>query len=64
MADREHEVRQCAYYLWEAEGRPDGQAEMHWRLAEIAITLLGYLKIAENDQAQTRWLATRRLSLH
>jgi hypothetical protein len=28
MADREHEVRECAYYLWEAEGRPEGKAAL------------------------------------
>lgn len=36
--DREQAVREAAYFIWEREGRPDGQAEGHWReaLAEIA----------------------------
>jgi hypothetical protein len=43
MSDRERQVRECAYYLWEAEGRPHGRAEMHWLMAEIAILLQSYL---------------------
>jgi hypothetical protein len=43
MTDREHQVRECAYYLWEAEGRPEGRAQMHWTMAEIATTLFSYL---------------------
>jgi DUF2934 family protein len=43
MTDRNHHVRERAYYLWEAEGRPEGRAEMHWIMAEIATTLFGYL---------------------
>ncbi len=43
MSDREHQVRECAYYLWEAEGRPEGRAQMHWTMAEIATTLFSYL---------------------
>ena len=43
MRDREHQVRECAYYLWEAEGRPEGRAQVHWTMAEIATVLLSYL---------------------
>jgi hypothetical protein len=43
MSDREHQVRECAYYFWEAEGRPEGRAQMHWAMAEIATTLFSYL---------------------
>jgi hypothetical protein len=43
MTDYERRVRECAYYLWQAEGRPDGRAEMHWRMAEIATALFSYL---------------------
>lgn len=28
--DREQKLRELAYQLWEAEGRPDGQADRHW----------------------------------
>ena len=33
MADREQRVRQRAYELWQAEGRPEGRAEQHWEQA-------------------------------
>ena len=46
MSDRDMQVRECAYYLWEAEGRPQGRSDMHWRMAEIAITLFSYLRAA------------------
>lgn len=26
-------IRQRAYYLWEADGRPDGRSEHYWQLA-------------------------------
>ncbi|MDO9710609.1 DUF2934 domain-containing protein [Paracraurococcus lichenis] len=28
--DREQRVRERAYHLWEAEGRPEGRADAHW----------------------------------
>ncbi|PWU30335.1 MULTISPECIES: DUF2934 domain-containing protein [Pseudomonas] len=31
--DREAQIRQKAHEIWEAEGRPSGQAERHWRMA-------------------------------
>lgn len=34
MSVRENDVRNRAHALWEAEGRPDGRAEMHWQRAE------------------------------
>ena len=44
MVDHEQRVREAAYFLWQAEGCPEGRAEMHWSMAEIAITLLNYLR--------------------
>jgi hypothetical protein len=32
--DREQRVRETAYHLWEKAGRPMGQAERHWEMAE------------------------------
>lgn len=29
----EHDLRELAYQIWEAEGRPAGQAERHWQMA-------------------------------
>ena len=31
--DQEQRIRERAYHLWEVEGRPEGRAEEHWRLA-------------------------------
>lgn len=33
MADDELRVRQLAYRIWEAEGRPEGQEQRHWEMA-------------------------------
>lgn len=33
----ESEVREHAYKIWEAEGRPDGRAEEHWERAQQAL---------------------------
>jgi hypothetical protein len=54
MSDREHQVRECAYYFWEAEGRPQGRAQMHWTMAEIATTLFGYLNATAGKQAASQ----------
>ena len=47
MNDREQQVRERAYYMWEAEGRPHGRAEIHWVMAEIATAVLSYLSLLE-----------------
>jgi hypothetical protein len=31
--DREDRIRQRAHEIWEAEGRPEGQADRHWSRA-------------------------------
>jgi len=48
MTDREQQVRERAYYMWEAEGRPHGRAEIHWAMAEIATAVLSYLSLLES----------------
>jgi hypothetical protein len=50
MNDREQQVRERAYYMWEAEGRPHGRAEIHWVMAEIATAVLSYLSLLEAEQ--------------
>jgi Protein of unknown function (DUF2934) len=50
MTDREQQVRERAYYLWVAEGRPHGRAEIHWMMAEIATTVLSYLRELEGER--------------
>jgi hypothetical protein len=52
MNNRDIQLRECAYYLWEAEGRPQERCEIHWQMAEIAITLFSYLKAA-NTASET-----------
>lgn len=41
-------IREKAYAIWEACGRPDGQAEEHWRQAEGT---LRYKKASHDDHA-------------
>jgi hypothetical protein len=31
--DTEEAIRRTAYFLWQQDGSPDGQAEKYWRLA-------------------------------
>jgi len=40
---REQTVRDVAYAIWEAEGKPPGRDALHWRLAEerVAASLAG-----------------------
>ncbi|TWI57420.1 Protein of unknown function (DUF2934) [Pseudomonas duriflava] len=35
--DLEQRIRERAYEIWEAEGRPDGQGFEHWRRAQESI---------------------------
>ncbi|CAN7684988.1 DUF2934 domain-containing protein [Rhizobium sp. LjRoot30] len=37
----ESKIREDAYARWEAEGRPDGQHERHWREASDALRSTG-----------------------
>ena len=34
MDNKEQHIRETAYRLWEEDGRPLGQAERHWDLAQ------------------------------
>ncbi|MCJ1887121.1 DUF2934 domain-containing protein [Pseudomonas sp. LA21] len=35
--DREAQIRQKAHDIWVAEGKPRGQAERHWKMAEESL---------------------------
>ncbi len=37
MDDREKRIAEMAFYLWEQEGYPEGQAERHWQMAKELI---------------------------
>jgi hypothetical protein len=36
--EREHRIRERAYHLWEAAGRPEGRHQEYWEQAEALIT--------------------------
>jgi len=33
MQVNENRIREYAYQIWESEGKPEGKAEQHWRMA-------------------------------
>jgi DUF2934 family protein len=37
QGERERRIAELAHRIWEAEGRPDGQAQRHWAMAERLI---------------------------
>jgi len=41
MNDNREAIERKAYELWEAEGRPDGQHDLHWSRAEAMIAGAG-----------------------
>lgn len=45
------EISRQAYARWEAEGRPDGQHERHWREAEEATRSSGAPQTWSSDHA-------------
>lgn len=49
----EEDIRKAAYGKWEAEGRPDGQHERHWREAqqEASEKATGVPQTWSSDQA-------------
>lgn len=38
--DREQRIRELARALWEQDGRPEGQAERHWRIANQVVEFM------------------------
>jgi Protein of unknown function (DUF2934) len=38
---REQAIRERAYRIWEAEGRPDGKELDHWLRAEAEVIAIG-----------------------
>lgn len=33
MYGNQQHIQELAYYLWISEGKPDGQSERHWQIA-------------------------------
>jgi hypothetical protein len=52
MNDREAELRERAYYIWEADGRPEGRAHLHWQMAEIAAAVLKFMEPSDRRGRQ------------
>jgi len=48
MQDLEHAIRERAYHLWVADGRPEGNPDVYWLSAqrEILATSLGSTETA------------------
>ena len=57
--NREQIVRDTAYAIWEAEGKPDGRAEDHWRQAEtrVSASLTGGKTKAATGSAKSKTAA-------
>lgn len=54
--NREQIVRDTAYAIWEAEGKPDGRSEEHWQQAEarVAASATGGKTKAAAGKAQAK----------
>ena len=50
---REQKVRDAAYAIWEAEGRPEGRDADHWRLAEERVTFDAKTSKSRSGPART-----------
>jgi hypothetical protein len=44
-AERQRKISEIAHRIWESEGRPNGQAQRHWQMAEKLV-------LAEERQAE------------
>ncbi|MCQ4158913.1 DUF2934 domain-containing protein [Roseomonas sp. GC11] len=62
----EDRIRQRAYALWEAEGRPEGQEEAHWHRARAEIAAAGAREAPEPAprKAAPRKAAPRKMAPH
>ncbi|MET3891514.1 putative membrane protein [Bosea sp. OAE506] len=56
---REQTVRDVAYAIWEAEGKPQGRDAQHWRMAEERVAA-GTGKDASAKDAGTKAKATAK----
>jgi len=55
MQDLEHAIRERAYHLWIADGRPEGNAEVYWLSAqrEILMTSLNSTETAASPSVHS-----------
>ncbi|WFR97643.1 DUF2934 domain-containing protein [Rhizobium tumorigenes] len=47
--DRDELLRKNAYHKWEAEGRPDGQHDKHWRDAEREFSTVAEEELTDKE---------------
>jgi hypothetical protein len=61
MQDLEHAIRELAYHLWIADGRPEGNADVYWLSAqrEILTTSLNSTKTAASPSMQSESATTK-----
>jgi hypothetical protein len=55
----EQAIREAAYFIWEREGRPEGQAQDHWARAVIERSREGRRRDAEPMQDEEKILDGR-----
>jgi hypothetical protein len=57
-------IRERAFAIWEAEGRPEGKSEAHWLQAEAEVTAnttTGVIDVAKRLRStKTRLVVSRR----
>ncbi|MEK6352050.1 MAG: DUF2934 domain-containing protein [Burkholderia cenocepacia] len=46
--DRETQIRERAYRLWQADGAPDGRADEYWQRAEQQLDAEGSIAVDEH----------------
>jgi hypothetical protein len=65
MQDMEQAIRERAYHLWVADGRPDGSADQHWLAAqrEMLAASLGEMgRVTLSDASPADPVAGRKAS--
>ena len=45
--ERESRIREAAYFIWENEGRTDGEAKRHWAEAEELVNSVADPQISD-----------------
>jgi hypothetical protein len=58
MARDEQKVSELAYSIWDSEGRPEGESERHWRMAQKAIATLSLAEAAASMNADNPRVAS------
>jgi hypothetical protein len=58
MAKDEQKVSELAYSIWDQEGRPEGENERHWRMAQKAVATLSLAEAATVMNADNPRLAS------